>query len=124
MMKLTLMLLAVGLFIFVLKMKASGVLPLATAREHLKRGALLVDVRTVAEFNAKHLTNAVNIPLDDIQLTLPKRVPDKGQVILLHCRSGRRSGIAEQQLRGLGYTNVFNVGSFEQAEKLVKSDIK
>lgn len=118
-MKWTLLLVAVALLVFVLRMKASSTLPSATAREHLKKGALLVDVRTVAEYSAGHLTNAVNIPLDEIQQTLPRRVPDKRQVVLLHCRSGRRSGSAEQQLRALGYTNVFNVGSYGRAEKLV-----
>ena len=38
----------------------------------------------------------------------------------IHCRSGRRSGLAEQQLRSLGYTNAFNIGSYEQAEEVVK----
>lgn len=123
-MKWTLILVAVATLIFVLKLRASGTLPLAAAREHLKKGALLVDVRTVREYNAGHLTNAVNIPLDEIQQTLPNRSPDKGRVILLHCRSGRRSGLAEQQLRGLGYTNVFNVGSYGQAEKLVRGEAK
>lgn len=105
--------------VFALKLRAAGTLPAASAREHLKQGALLVDVRTVAEYNTAHLTNAINIPLDQIEQELPRRVPDKGQVVLLHCRSGRRSGVAEQQLRALGYTNVFNVGSYGQAEKLV-----
>jgi phage shock protein E len=118
-MKWTILLVAVAFLILVLRLKASSTLPPATAREHLKKGALLVDVRTVAEFSAGHLTNAVNIPLDQVQQELPRRVPDKGQVVLLHCRSGRRSGSAEQQLRALGYTNVFNVGSYGQAEKLV-----
>lgn len=117
-MKWTILLVAVAFVSLVLKLKASSTLPAASAREHLKNGALLVDVRTVAEYNAGHLTNAVNIPLDQVQSELPRRVPEKGKVLLLHCRSGRRSGIAEQQLRALGYTNVFNVGSYGQAEKL------
>ncbi len=83
--------------------------------------ALLVDVRTTAEFNAQHLTNAVNSPLDQITQSLPDRVPDKSQVILLHCRTGRRSALAEKQLRALGYTNAFNVGGYEQAERIVRS---
>ncbi len=109
----------VVLLVFTFKSGASGKLPPATAREHLKNGALLVDVRTVAEYSAKHLTNAVNIPLDQVQQELPRRVTDKSKVVLLHCRSGRRSGIAEQELRTLGYTNVFNIGSFGQAEAIV-----
>jgi len=118
-MKWTLLLFIGVILVFVLKLKAGPALPVATAREHLKKGAVLVDVRTIEEFNAQHLTNAINIPLSEIKDTLPRRVPDKSKVLLLHCRSGRRSGIAEQQLRALGYTNAFNIGPYEQAEKIV-----
>jgi len=112
----------VALMFFTLRSGASGTLPLESAREQLKQGALLVDVRTVAEYNAGHLTNAVNIPLDQVEKELPRRVKDKSKVVLVHCRSGRRSGIAEKELRALGYTNVFNIGSYEQAEKVVKGE--
>ena len=123
-MKWIILLIVVAFVVFALKLRAGGGIPLATAREHLKKGALLVDVRTVSEFNAQHLTSAINIPLSEIKETLPRRVSDKGQVLLLHCRSGRRSGIAEQQLRALGYTNAFNVGSYPDAEKLVRDGSK
>jgi phage shock protein E len=109
----------VALLVFVFKLRAAGTLPLESAREHLKQGALLMDVRTVAEYNAKRLTNAINIPLDQVQQELPRRMTDRSKVVLLHCRSGRRSGIAEKELRALGYTNVFNIGSFGQAEEVV-----
>ncbi len=79
----------------------------------------MVDVRTVAEYNAGHLTNTINIPLDQVEKELPRRVTDKSKVVLVHCRSGRRSGIAEKELRALGYTNVFNIGSYGQAEEVV-----
>lgn len=91
----------------------------SAAREQLSKGALLIDVRTVEEFNARSLTNAINIPLDQLKQTLPRRVPDQSRVLLLYCRSGRRSGIAERELRELGYTNAFNIGSFDQARKIV-----
>jgi phage shock protein E len=118
-MKWIILLIVVACVVFALKFRAVGGISLDTARERLKEGALLVDVRTVAEYNAQHLTNAINIPLSEIKDTLPRRVPDKSKVFLLHCRSGRRSGIAEQQLRALGYTNAFNIGPYEQAEKIV-----
>ncbi len=110
-------------FVFVLiavfALKAAPGMSEAAAREHLKKGAIVVDVRTVDEFKAGHLTNAVNIPLNDLKQKISGRVPDKKQVLLLHCRSGRRSEIAQQQLRAMGYTNAFNIGSFEQAQKIV-----
>ncbi len=91
----------------------------AEAQAHLKRGALVVDVRTVEEFKAKSLAGVTNIPLDEIKSKLPTAVTNKSQVILLHCRTGRRSGIAQTELRAMGYTNVFNLGSFEKAQKIV-----
>jgi phage shock protein E len=104
-----------------LSVRAGAAMPAEKARELLQNGALVVDVRTVEEFNTKHLTNAVNIPLNELKEKLPRQEPDKSRVLLLHCRSGRRSGMAESQLRGLGYTNAFNLGSFEQAENILNS---
>lgn len=98
--------------------RARGELSEAEAREYVKRGALIVDVRTVEEFNARRLTNVVNIPLAEVKEQFPKVVTNKSDVVLLHCRTGRRSGIAESELRALGYTNVFNIGSFERAGKI------
>ena len=109
----------VAFLVVVWKMKSARALPAATAREHLKNGAMLVDVRTVAEYQAGHLASAVNIPLDRVQQEFPRRVRDKSKVVLLHCRSGGRSGMAERELRALGYTNVFNLGSYGQAENAV-----
>jgi phage shock protein E len=108
-------------FAAMLALEARAELSEADARAQLKRGALVVDVRTVAEFNAKHLTNVVNIPLADLKEKLPGVVTNNGQVVLLHCRSGRRSATAERELRALGYTNAFNLGSFDRAEKIIGS---
>lgn len=91
------------------------------ARAKLQAGAKLVDVRTVQEFREKNLPGAVNIPVDQIKTGITNVTTNKSQVILLHCRSGRRSGIAETELRALGYTNAFNIGSCGQAEKIVRS---
>lgn len=96
----------------------------AEARAHLKSGARVVDVRTVEEYQAKHLTNVVNIPLAEVKEKFPQLVTNKNEVVLLHCRSGRRSGMAEAQLRAMGYTNVFNIGSFEKAEKILSATDK
>ncbi len=99
----------------------AGTLSADKALEHLKNGAVVIDVRTVGEFNSGHLTNAINIPLDEVSLRVPQQITNKNQVILLHCRSGRRSGVAEKELRALGYTNSFNIGSYGQAEKIINA---
>lgn len=96
-------------------------LPPGEARAKLQTGAKLVDVRTAGEFKEKNLPGAVNIPVDQIKTGITNVATDKSQVILLHCRSGRRSSIAEAELRSLGYTNAFNIGSYEQAESIVRS---
>ena len=99
--------------------KRMSFVPAAAARQHLQQGAMIVDVRSPGEFRAGHLRNAVNIPLDELQDELPRRVADRNQVLLLHCLSGTRSGIARRQLLGMGYSNVFNLGSYQRAKQIV-----
>jgi rhodanese-related sulfurtransferase len=89
---------------------------------HLKEGALLVDVRTVGEFQAGSVPGAVNVPLSDLPDAMTKKVPDKNRVLLLHCQSGGRSLMAAMKLRSAGYTRVFNVGSFSQAEQVAAKE--
>ena len=81
----------------------------------------MVDVRDPGEYRSGHLPNALNIPLGALQSTLPKKVKDKNQALLLHCLSGGRSGIAKRQLNSMGYQNVFNLGSYGRAKKIVSS---
>ena len=114
-----LLLFIAAIFVVVSTLRASPQLTEAEARARINQGALIVDVRTVEEFNAKHLTNVLNIPLAEVREKLPLVVTNQGQVILLHCRTGRRSGIAEGELRSMGYTNAFNIGSYERAEKII-----
>ncbi len=118
--KLIVALFAVAALVTLFGFKARAELSEAEARDYLKRGALVVDVRTVEEFKTQSLTNVINIPLDEVKSKFPTVATNKSAVVLLHCRSGRRSGIAVGQLRTLGYTNVFNIGSFEKAEKILK----
>lgn len=104
---------------FAIPLRASSPLSTEEARKHLRNGAALVDVRTPAEYKSGNLPGAINIPVETIQTGITNHVTDKGRVILLHCRSGRRSAVAEKELRQLGYTNAFNIGSFQQAERVV-----
>jgi phage shock protein E len=106
-----------GVFI----LKRMSFVSLDTARSLLKAGALVIDVRSVGEFNAKHLPGAINIELGNIGAEIGRLAPDKEQVILLHCLSGGRSGFARQQLRRMGYKSVHNLGSYGRAEKIVRA---
>ena len=119
----TLIIAAVVAVIFM--MKKSGQISAKDALTNLKNGALVIDVRSPGEFSSGHLAMAINIPLDEIETALPKRVKDKNQVLLLHCASGMRSGMAKSKLKGMGYTNAFNLGSYGRAEEIVgKADGK
>jgi len=117
-----LVLFAVIAGVMLISLRSGPAMSTEEARELLNGGALLVDVRTPQEFAAKKLPGALNIPLDTLKQGITACVSNKAQVVLLHCRSGRRSTIAEKELRSLGYSNVFNIGSFERAQKVVAPD--
>lgn len=80
-----------------------------------------IDVRTEAEYNAGHVDGAIQIPYQHIGSKIGSLFQDKGQEIILYCRSGRRADIALNTLRELGYTNVKNVGSLGNAKRLRSS---
>ena len=107
----------VAAFLLVAK---GGQISTKDAASYLKKGALVIDVRSPGEFNSGHLTNTIHIPLDEITTAVPQRWPDKSQVLLLHCASGMRSGVAQKQLIRFGYTNSFNLGSYSRAESILK----
>ncbi len=112
-------LVVVGVVIGFLLLKRLGQVPAKAAREYMKNGTLVIDVRSPGEFNSGHLPNAVNLPLDEIATALPQRVKDKSQVLLLHCLSGTRSAFARRMLKRMGYQNVFNLGSYGRAQCVV-----
>jgi phage shock protein E len=89
------------------------------AKDYLKKGALVIDVRTPAEFSAGHLPNAINIPLQQFESEAPLPLKNKNQVLLLHCQGGMRSTKAKKLLDGLGYTNVFDLGAYSRASQIV-----
>jgi phage shock protein E len=68
----------------------------------------LVDVRTETEYKAGAIPTAINIPFDVIADNLPTE--DRSARIIVYCRSGSRSGIAQDTLESLGFTNVTNFG--------------
>ena len=70
---------------------------------------IILDVRTQEEYDSRHIKNAVCLPNEDI-LREPDILPDKGQQILVYCRSGNRSKQAAQKLADMGYENVLEFG--------------
>ena len=71
---------------------------------------IIIDARTDEEFAAGHIEGAIMIPEYEIANRAEKELPDKDQLILVYCRSGRRSKIAAEELVKLGYTNVKEFG--------------
>lgn len=71
---------------------------------------IILDVRTVEEFDDKHIPDAINIPNETIGSEEISELPDKNQLILVYCRSGNRSKQASEKLVALGYTNIVEFG--------------
>ena len=73
-------------------------------------GYIILDARTQPEYDEGHIAGAILIPEYEIADRAEKELPDKNQLILVYCRSGRRSKIAAEELVKLGYTNVKEFG--------------
>mgnify|MGYP003608999192 CR=1 FL=1 len=78
---------------------------------------LIIDVRTAAEYQQAHIRQAINVPFDQINGRIAALTADRDAHIVLYCRSGRRSGIAEQTLRQLGYRQVENRGGLHDMQR-------
>lgn len=82
---------------------------------------VILDVRTLDEYNSGHIENAIVIPYDEIEIKAEDILKNKDQLILVYCRSGRRSKIAAESLVKLGYTNIKEFGGINDwPYKIVK----
>lgn len=77
-------------------------------------GHVIVDVRRLDEYAQGHIPGAILIPNEEIGTEEPEELPDKYQVILVYCRTGRRSKEASQKLVDMGYVNVYEFGGIEE----------
>ena len=77
----------------------------------LKKGAIIVDVRSKGEFAGGHIKNSINIPVDQLLNNL-SRLKDKNKTIITCCASGMRSGSAKTILLNNGYIDVHNGGGW------------
>ena len=75
-----------------------------------QEGYRILDVREQEEYDAGHIPGAILIPYTQINEKANEMLPDKNQLILVYCRSGRRSKIASEALVELGYTNIKEFG--------------
>lgn len=90
---------------------------LIQARDAVKNGALIVDVRTPDEFRQKHISGAINLPIDAIMkgnIKLPK-----AKEIVVYCRTGSRSSVSAKVLREQGWT-VYDVATQGDWERKIE----
>jgi len=74
--------------------------------------ALLTDVRTKEEFESGHTEGAKHMPYKEIGVRIGELTDDTSREIVLCCRSGRRSGVAQKTLAGMGFENAVNAGGY------------
>ena len=82
----------------------------AKARMEKNPHAIVLDVRTEAEYRSGHVKGAVLLPLDRLEAEAESVLPDKNAEILIYCRSGRRSAEAGEIMSALGYKNIADFG--------------
>ena len=75
-----------------------------------EEGYIILDTRTQEEYDEGHIPGAIVIPYDEITERAEEELPDKDQLLLVYCRSGRRSKLAAEALVKLGYTNIKEFG--------------
>jgi rhodanese-related sulfurtransferase len=75
-----------------------------------QEGYIILDTRTQEEYDQGHIPGAIVIPHDEVMEKAEAQLPDKDQLILVYCRSGRRSKLAAEDLVKLGYTNIREFG--------------
>ena len=75
-----------------------------------EKNYIILDVRRPDEYAEGHIPGAINVPNEEIGTAEISELPNKSQLILVYCRSGRRSKEASEKLVKLGYTNIVEFG--------------
>lgn len=91
--------------------RGGNVISYVEAKELLKENprAILLDVRSVQEYDEYHLSGAICIPLYELQATINNMIDDKEQIIIVYCQSGVRSKKAVAMLKKMGYSNLYEI---------------
>lgn len=92
--------------------RAGNIIPPAEAKKMLDKDSsiFLLDVRTPEEYEAGHIPKSVLIPVDDLEATVESKLPDKNRVVIVYCRSGRRSALTVEILLKKNYQKVYDMG--------------
>jgi phage shock protein E len=96
--------------------KLFGLGPTTDYTQLVKDGAIILDVRSRAEFDGGHIEGAVNMPVDSIANNLNK-LKDKNKTIITCCASGMRSAAARSVLKSNGYAKVINGGGWNSLQR-------
>jgi rhodanese-related sulfurtransferase len=99
-----------GVIVAFLVFKRAGQVSGAKARELVQQGALLLDVRTPAEFSSGHLPGAINVPVSELPAKAGKLKPGR---VVVYCASGARSAMARSILKARGF-EAFNLGGMHR----------
>lgn len=85
----------------------------AQKRFEEESGYVILDVRTIQEYQEGHIPNSLNIPNETIDESIKEELKDLNQTIYIYCRSGNRSKQAAKKLIEMGYTNVIDFGGIQ-----------
>jgi phage shock protein E len=89
-------------------------------KDVLKAGAVIIDVRTVHEYDQGRIPQSVNIPMDKIGVSI-ERIKAMKKPVVLCCASGMRSGMTASTLKSKGLKEVYNGGSWQRVLRLLNS---
>jgi len=92
----------------------------ARIKDALRKGAIIVDVRTGIEYDRGHVPDAFNIPVDRIKASA-QRLKESKMPVIVCCNSGERSSTALQYLKAKGLKKVYNGGNWEHLLKIIES---
>ncbi|SDM16488.1 Rhodanese-related sulfurtransferase [Franzmannia pantelleriensis] len=81
----------------------------AQAKQMIRDGALVLDVRDKEEFEQGHIDEALNISRGTLEMRIGEAAPDKQAPIVCHCAGGNRGALAADTLQRMGYTQVVNI---------------
>ena len=94
------------------------------SKTSMEANAVLLDVRTPAEYQKGYLQGAINLPQADVDTKAAAVVPSKDTPVYVYCRGGREATMATEKLLKQGYTDVHNLGAMKNARKKLNIPIK
>ncbi len=108
----------------VMLLAVSGCCSLGQCKITMEKNAVLLDVRTPAEYQKGYLQGAINLPQADVDTKAATVVPAKDTPIYVYCRGGREATMATEKLLKQGYTDVHNLGAMKNAREKLDLPIK